>query len=155
MANQKISEMQRIQSIRPADMLYAVQDGISSNITAGDLFGKLPDVLLGGSFQLDTVESIVANGGLISDNHVVTALSVDNIDRVFELSTGTPTEPLANFMFKIVYVKTQFTGKAIIRGGLINDIDNVTLEKNGDVAIFMSTPLGWIYVAGAGIVTRV
>lgn len=155
MANQKISEMQKVNSVKAADFLYVVQDGISSHITAGDLFGMLPDVLLSGRFQLDTIESVVANGGTISDTHVVTALTVDNVDRVFELSTGTPTEPLPNFMIKIVYVKTQFSGKAIIKGGLISSIDNVALSLDGDAAIFMSTPLGWIYIGGSGVVTRV
>lgn len=155
MANLKISEMQQVSAATPADMLYIVQDGVSSHITVGDLFGKLPDVLLSGSLQLDTLESIVANGGDIGDSHVVTALAVDNIDRIFNISAGTLVNPLPNFMLKVVYLKEQFSGKAIIRGGFVSGIDNVTLTNNGDAAIFLSTPLGWIYLGGTGIVTRV
>ena len=155
MANLKISDMQEVRACKPSDLMYIVQDGISSNINIANLFGKLPDVLLSGSLQLDTLESIVANGGNISDSHVVTALTVDNIDREFFLSTGTTIEPLPNFMIKIVYLKTQFSGKAIIKGGFISGIDNVKLNNIGDAAIFLSTPSGWIYLAGSGIVTRV
>lgn len=155
MANLKISEMQEVSSVKPEDLFYVVQDGISSNITAANLFGKLPDVLLSGSLQLDTIESIVSNGGDLSDIHVVNSITVDNIDRDFFLSTGTPTTPLPNFMLKIVYLKTQFSASAYIRGGLIPEIDSVVLSKTGDSAIFLSTPLGWIYVAGTATVNRV
>jgi len=150
MANLKISDMQEIPSCTPNDLLYIVQDGISSHIKAGNLFGNLPDVLLSGSLQLDTVESIVSNGGTISDNHVVTALTVDNIDREFFLSTGTLDAPLPNFMFKVVYLKTQYSGKAIIKGGIFPSSKTVVLENTGDSAMFISTPSGWIYLGGSG-----
>lgn len=148
MANLKISEMQEVKSCTPNDLTYIVQDGISSHITMGNLFGKLPDILLSGSFQLDTVESIVANGGSISDSHVVTALTVDNMDREFYLSSGSLEEPLPNFMIKVVYLKYQYSGKAIVKGGFVSGIDSVILNNNGDSAIFMSTPSGWIYLGG-------
>lgn len=154
MANQKISEMQKIGSVTPSDLLYVVQDGIGSNISVQNLFGRLPDVLLSGSLQLDTLESIVANGGAISDEHAVTAITVDNIDREFTLSTGSAASPLANFMFKVVYLKTEFGGNAIITGGLIPQIQSVTLSNTGDAAVFLSTPLGWIYLCGTATVTR-
>ena len=155
MANLKISEMQGVSSVKPEDILYLVQDGISSHISASNLFGKLPDVLLSGSIQLDTLESIVANGGDLSDLHVVNAITVDNMDREFFLSTGTPTAPLPNFMFKVVYLKTHFSASAYIRGGLIPEIESVVLSRIGDAAIFLSTPLGWIYVAGTATVNRI
>lgn len=154
MANLKISEMQEVSAIKPADLLYVVQDGISSHITVASLFGKLPDVLLSGSLQLDTLESIVANGGDISDLHVVTALSVDNMDREFFLSSGTPVNPQPNFMLKVLYLKTQFGGNAIVKGGLIPEITSVVLSNVGDAAIFLSTPAGWIYLAGTATVNR-
>lgn len=147
--------MQEVGSSKTSDAMYIVQDGISSHITIANLFGKLPDTLLSGSLQLDTLESVLPNGGDISDNHIVTALTVDNMDRTFYLSTGTPDVQLANFMIKVVYLKTQYTGTAIIKGGLINGIERVTLNKNGDAAIFMSTPAGWIYLAGTAIVTHI
>lgn len=153
MANQKISEMQEVKSITPDDLFYVVQDSISSHITAASLFGKLPDVLLSGSLQLDTIESVVTNGGNISDDHVVTALTVDNIDRTFYLSTGTVDSPLPNFMFKVVYVKTAFEGKAIIKGGFTSNITQVVLDDNSKAAVFMSTPLGWIVLCTTGTVT--
>lgn len=155
MANLKISDMQEVPAVKPADLFYVVQDGISSHITAASLFGKLPDVLLSGSLQLDTIESIVANGGDLSDLHVVNAITVDNIDRVFNLSSGTPQAPLPNFMLKVVYLKTEFGGNAIISGGLITEISSVVLSKIGDSAIFLSTPSGWIYLAGTATVNRV
>lgn len=154
MANLKVSEMQSVESCTPADLMYIVQDGTSSHITVGDVFGKLPDVLLSGSFQLDTLESIVANGGNISDSHVVTALTVDNMDREFFLSSGTVDTPLPNFMLKVVYLKTQYSGKAIIKGGLVPGISNITLFNNGDAGVFMSTPAGWIYLGGTGVINR-
>lgn len=154
MANLKISQMQELSSIDAKSLLYVVQDGISSQITAGNLFGKLPDMLLSGSLQLDTLESVVANGGAISDSHVVTALTVDNSDREFQLTVGTPAEPLANFMLKVIYLKTQFGGRAVIREGLIPALDRVTLTNVGDAAIFLSTPAGWVYLAGTAVVTH-
>ena len=155
MANLKVSEMQEAFTANPESILYLVQNGEPNKIKVSSLFGKLPDVLLGGSLQLDTLETIVANGNDILDDHVVTALAVDNVDRVFFLSQGTLEEPLANFMLKVVYLKTQYGGRAIIKGGLIPEISNVTLEKTGDSAMFLSTPSGWIYIAGTAVVNRV
>lgn len=155
MANLKISEMQSVGSCKPTDLMYIIQDGISSHITISNLFGKLPDMLLSGSLQLDTLESIVANGGNISDSHVVTALTVDNMDREFFLSSGTVDSPLPNFMLKIVYLKTQYSGKAIIKGGFVSGINSVSLINNGDAGIFLSTPSGWIYLGGTGMLSRV
>lgn len=155
MANQKISQMQEILHAKPEDLLYVVQDAISSNITVGNLFGKLPDMLLSGSLQLDTIESVVSNGGDISDLHVVTALTVDNMDREFFISSGTASAPLPNFMVKVLYLKTTDIGRAIVKGGFISQIDHVALEETGDSAILMSTPLGWIVIGGNAKVVKV
>lgn len=154
MANQKITQMQRVAPVKPDDIVYIVQDGISSGVKISELFGKLPDSLFSGSIQLDTIETVISNGGDIEDSHAVTALAVDNIDREFFLTQGTITAPLANFMIKVVYLKVQSGGNAIIRG-LIPEIDSLVLHENGDAAILMSTPLGWIYLAGSAVVIRV
>lgn len=148
MANQKVSVMNKALAATPADLMYLIQDGISSNITVGDLFGKIPDALFSGSLQLDTLESVVANGGPISDSHIVTALSVDEVGREFILSSSTVEAPLANFMIKVVYVKTTAGGVASIRGGFVQEIQGVTLQTPASTVILMSTPLGWIVIGG-------
>ena len=155
MANQKVSEKQEIFAPKPTDLLYIIQDSVGSNIKVSNFFGNITDALLTGSLQLDTVEHVLPNGGALSDNHIVTAITTDTVDREFFLSTGTLDSPLPNFMLKVVYLKSQFGGYAYIKGGLIPEIDNVLLTNVGDAAIFMSTPAGWICLGGTSIVTRV
>ena len=152
MANLKVSEMQQVMTTKPADLLYLVQDGISSNINVAAFFGKIPDALFSGSVQLDTLESVVENGGDLEDSHCVTALTVDNIDRDFMLTSGDLGAPLANFMLKVVYLKTTAGGKANIIGGLVDTVSKVVLSRKGDAAIFLSTPMGWIYLTGTATV---
>jgi len=152
MANQKISEMQRITETTPDDKMYIVQDGVPSHVTIGTLFGKMPDVLLSGSMQLDTIEDVITNGGAIGDTHVVYALATDNADRVFTISSGTTENPLPLFMIKVLYLKSEFSGKAIITGGFVDQIEQVEMNRAGQTAVLMSTPLGWVYLSGTATV---
>lgn len=155
MANQRISEMPSVTSLTPSDLVYVVQAGISSHITVEDAFSGLPNSVLTGKLSVDSSEVIVANGGNLSDAHVVTALTVDNTDREFLLSTGDILSPTQLFMIKIVYLKTTASGKAVIKGGLIPELESVTLTNIGDSATFMSTSNGWIYLSGTATVVRV
>ena len=154
MANQKVSEMQPLGRVSPTDITYVVSNGEPYKMAFSALLNAVPDVLFAGSIQLGEHEVVVANGGVLSDAVVVTALTTDNADRTFTLSAGTVTDPLPLFMLKVIYLKSQFGGKAIINGGLVSSITQLELSNVGDAAVLLSTPAGWVYLSGTANIIR-
>lgn len=139
MAKLKLSELERVASANPNDLIYLVQSSTSKGITVHDLLGTANDISLQGNVTFGGEPQIIsASGSFVDLTTPITYLRVPSGSQDINIPNG------ANGQIKVFITQSSSGGTFSLRGNILGS--GLNFSATGDDAIVVYSGNAWFVV---------